>query len=147
LFIYGLGWGIMGAAVATIISQAAMLASQLKFFANKKHFIHLQRGIFRLNRKIVADSLSIGLAPFLMNSAMSVIVILINQNLTRYGGDLAVGAYGIVNRVALLFLMVVMGLNQGMQPIAGYNYGARQMERVNKTLLFTILLATGVASF
>lgn len=144
LFIFGLGWGIRGAAIATIISQAVMLAAQFKFFNNKKHFIHLQKGIFKLNGKIVADSLSIGMAPFLMNSAMSVIVILINQNLIRYGGDLAVGAYGIVNRVALLFLMVVMGLNQGMQPIAGYNYGARQMDRVNKALLLTLLLATGV---
>ena len=100
--------------------------------------------MFRLRKKIVKDSLSIGLAPFLMNAASCVIVIIINQGLIRYGGDLQVGAYGIINRVAALFVMIVLGLNMGMQPIAGYNYGARQMDRVNKVLKQTIILATSV---
>jgi Na+-driven multidrug efflux pump len=88
--------------------------------------------------------MSIGMAPFLMNVAGCVIVIIINQSLIKHGGDLAVGAYGIINRIAALFVMVVFGLNQGMQPIAGYNFGAKQFERVNKVLKLTILLATGV---
>ncbi len=146
LFIYGFGWGIRGAALATVISQTAMLAWQIHFFSNKKNYIHLQKGIFGLKKQIVYDSLSIGLAPFLMNAASSVIIIVINRSLVAHGGDLAVGAYGIVNRVLSLFGMVVMGLNQGMQPIAGFNFGAKQHERVNQILKLTILLALGVMS-
>jgi len=88
--------------------------------------------------------LSIGIAPFLMNAVACVIVILINKALIKHGGDLEVGAYGIVNRVAFLFVMIVMGLTQGMQPIAGYNFGAKQTDRVNKVLKYTIGLATCV---
>ncbi|MFZ0281639.1 MAG: MATE family efflux transporter [Bacteroidales bacterium] len=143
-FIFGFGWGIRGAALATVLAQSSMLIWQIRLFSNKSYDIHLQKGSFRLKRKIVLDSLSIGLAPFLMNAVASVIVIVINQGLIRHGGDLAVGAFGIINRVAFLFAMVVMGLNQGMQPIAGYNYGARQFDRVNRVLKLTLLLATGV---
>ncbi len=144
IFIYKFGWGIQGAAIATVIAQLTMLLWQIKLFSNKENFIHLQKGIFTLKKKIVLDSLSIGIAPFLMNAVSCVIVIIINKSLVTHGGDLDVGAYGIVNRVAFLFVMVVMGLNQGMQPIAGYNYGANQIDRVNKVLKYTILLATGV---
>jgi putative MATE family efflux protein len=144
LFIFIFRWGIRGAALATVMAQASVLMWQIKLFSNKENFIHLQKGSFRLKRKIVIDSLSIGLSPFLMNAVACVIVIIINQNLIRYGGDLEVGAYGIINRIAFLFAMVVMGLNQGMQPIAGYNYGARQLDRVNRVLKMTILLATSV---
>jgi putative MATE family efflux protein len=144
LFIFGFKWGIRGAALATVIAQTSMLIWQIKLFSNKESFIHLQKGIYGLRRKIVADSLSIGMAPFLMNTASCVIVILINKGLIKYGGDLEVGAYGIINRVAFLFVMIVMGLNQGMQPIAGYNFGAKQIDRVNKVLKYTIVLAIGV---
>ncbi len=142
LFIFVLEWGIRGAAIATVISQVAMLTWQIRLFSNKDRFIHIKKGIFRLKRKIVADSLSIGMSPFLMNTASCVIVILINQALVRHGGDLAVGAYGIINRVIFLFAMIVMGLNQGMQPIAGYNYGAGNFKRVNKVLKQTIIMAS-----
>ena len=91
-----------------------------------------------MKKKIVVDSLAIGMAPFLMNLAACFIVILINQGLQHHGGDLAIGAFGIVNRLVFLFVMIVMGLNQGMQPIAGYNYGAKQYERVRKTLRYGI---------
>ncbi len=144
LFIFGFGWGIRGAALATIIAQASMLAWQIKLFSNREQYIHLQKGIYRLQRKIVVDSFKIGMAPFMMNAVASVIVIILNQSLIKHGGDLAVGAYGIINRVSALFWMVVIGLNQGMQPIAGYNFGARQFGRVNRVLKLTILLATGV---
>ncbi len=144
LFIFVFRWGIRGAAIATIIAQASMLVWQLKFYSNKANFIHLQKGIFRLKRRIVADSLSIGMAPFLMNLAACMIVIIINKQLLKYGGDLDVGAYGIINRVGILFVMIVMGLNQGMQPIAGYNFGAKKIDRVKKVLKYSIVLATAI---
>ncbi|WP_373725076.1 MATE family efflux transporter [Bacteroides heparinolyticus] len=146
LFIYGFGWGIRGAAIATVLAQLLALAWQFKLFGNKDELLHFHRGIFRLKRKIVFDSLAIGMSPFLMNLAACFIVILINQGLKRHGGDLAIGAYGIVNRLVFIVVMIVMGLNQGMQPIAGYNFGARQYERVNKVLKLTIIYATGVTS-
>jgi len=144
LFIFVLKWGIRGAALATVIAQTSMLIWQLSYFSNIQNYIHFKRGAFRLNRKIVTDSMAIGLAPFLMNSAGSIIIIIINQNLIKYGGDLAVGAYGVINRVASLFAMVVFGLTQGMQPIAGYNFGAKQFDRVNAVMKLTVLLATAV---
>jgi Na+-driven multidrug efflux pump len=121
-----------------------MLMWQISIFSNKSNFIHFKKGTFRLKRKIVVDSLSIGIAPFLMNAVSCVIVILINQALIKYGSDLHVGAYGIINRMAFLFAMIVMGLNQGMQPIAGYNFGAGQIDRVTKVLKYTIGLGTAV---
>jgi putative MATE family efflux protein len=144
VFIFGFKWGIRGAALATVIAQTSMMLWQMSYFRDKKNFIHFNKGAFRLKRKIVIDAMSIGLAPFLMNVAGSIIVILINQGLLKHGGDLAVGAFGIINRIAALFVMVVFGLNQGMQPIAGYNFGAKQFGRVNRVLKLTIFLATGV---
>ena len=146
VFIYGFGWGIQGAAIATITAQVIALAWQFKLFSNKEELLHFHKGIFRLKRKIVADSLAIGMAPFLMNLAACFIVILINQGLQHHGGDLAIGAFGIVNRLVFLFVMIVMGLNQGMQPIAGYNYGAQQYPRVTKVLKITIYAATIVTT-
>ncbi len=147
LFIFGFGWGIRGAAIATILAQLCSMIWQLYLFNNPQEVLHLKRGIFRLKRKIVVDSLAIGLSPFMMNLAGCLVVILINQGLKKHGGDLAIGAYGIVNRLAFIVLMIVMGLNQGMQPIAGYNYGARQYKRVIHVLKITIFYATAVTTF
>lgn len=147
VFIYGFGCGIRGAAIATIVAQIISLMWQLWIFSSKEELLHFHRGIFRLKRKIVFDSLAIGMSPFLMNMAACFIVILINQGLKKYGGDLAIGAFGIVNRLVFIIVMIVMGLNQGMQPIAGYNFGAKQYERVTKTLKLTIIYATGVTTF
>lgn len=147
LFIYGLDMGIRGAAVATILAQIIALMWQFRLFSNRDELLHFHRGIFRLKRKIVFDSLAIGMSPFLMNVAACFIVILINQGLKRYGGDLAIGAFGIVNRLVYIVVMIVMGLNQGMQPIAGYNYGARLYPRVTKVLKLTIVYATAVTTF
>lgn len=146
LFIYGFGWGIRGAAIATITAQVIALLWQFKIFSNKSELLHFHQGIFRLKRKIVFDSLAIGMSPFLMNLASCFIVILINQGLKRYGGDLAIGAFGIVNRLVFLFVMIVMGLNQGMQPIAGYNFGAQLYPRVTQVLKLTIYGATIVTT-
>lgn len=147
LFIYGFDMGIRGAAIATVIAQTISLVWQFRFFSNPHELIHFHRGVFVLKRRIVFDSLAIGLSPFLMNVAACFIVILINQGLRRHGGDLAIGAYGIVNRLVFIVLMIVMGLNQGMQPIAGYNYGARLFARVDRVLKLTIFCATCVTTF
>lgn len=142
LFIFGFKLGIRGSAMATVISQAIMFLWQLKFFCNRKNLIYIEKSIFRLKKRIVKDMLSIGLSPFFMNTASCMIVIAINHGLMKYGGDSAVGAYGIINRIAYLFFMIVFGLNQGMQPIVGYNYGAKQYGRTIETLKKTIFLAT-----
>ncbi len=146
LFIFVFDWGIKGAAWGTVIAQALMLMWQIRIFSDKKEFIHLERKTFRLKFDIVKNSLAIGLSPFLMNAASSLVVIVINQSLSRHGGDLAIGTFGVINRVYTLFPMIVMGLNHGMQPIAGYNFGAKQFLRVKSVLTKTILLATIVLS-
>ncbi len=147
VFIYVFDMGISGAAIATVLSQFIALCMQLKWFSNKNDVLHFKKGIYNLIPRVSKDILAIGASPFLMNVAACFIVILINSGLKKYSGDLAIGAYGIINRVAFIFVMIVMGLNQGMQPIVGYNYGAKKFDRVHKTLVTTILLATGVTTF
>ncbi len=146
LFIFTFDMGIEGAALATVLAQAIALAWLVKLFCNKGEQLHLQRGIYRLRRNLVENIIGIGMAPFLMNLAACFIVILINKGLKQYDGDLAIGAFGIVNRITFLFIMIVMGLNQGMQPIAGYNYGAQQYQRVNRVMKLTIVAATVVTT-
>lgn len=147
IFIFGFEWGIAGAAWATIIAQVVAMGLELRHFLNKKSFIHFTRGTIRLKRAIVKGILSIGMAPFLMYVCSSVIVILINKTLMSHGGDLYIGGYSIVNRIAMLFVMIVMGLNQGMQPIVGYNFGARKFDRVTKTLKYVVGCAVSVTTF
>lgn len=149
IFIFVLDMGIRGAAIATVISQLVSLIWQIKIFSNKNEFLHFSKDMMKFDSKIAYRSLSIGMAPFLMNVASCFIVILINKGLQTYGdmemaggGDLSIGAYGIINRLSFLFVMVVMGFTQGMQPIAGYNYGAQLYDRVIKVLRLTIICAT-----
>ena len=146
LFIYGFGWGIRGAAIATILAQIISLMWQFRLLSDRSELIHFHRGIYRLRGKIVRDILSIGMSPFLMNLTACFIVILINKGLKTYGGDLMIGAYGIVNRLAFVFVMIVMGVNQGMQPIAGYNFGAQQYDRVLRVLRLTIICAVCITT-
>ena len=141
IFIFWFGWGIQGAALATILSQCISLAWQFQIMSNPNQMLHLQRGIYGLRPDIVRQILAIGLSPFLMNLCACLVVVLINMGMKQYGGDTAIAAYGIVNRVVYLFVMMVMGLNQGMQPIVGYNWGAKQDERVWSTLRLTIICA------
>lgn len=161
LFIFVFGWGIRGSAVATVIAQSSALAILLVHYNSKKSFLRFHRRCFRFDRKIVVAILSIGLSPFLLNICASLVVRFVNTSLLKYGGtgagdvisqaafagdagDVYVGAYGIMNRVLLLFVMIVLGLNQGMQPIVGYNYGAKQYDRVIRALKYTITCAVGV---
>ena len=149
IFIYTLGLGIKGAAIATVLCQCMALGYTLWYFLDQDRFLHLPRSlkIFRIDWKIAGDSLAIGMGPFLMNLASCIVVLFINQQLVKWGGDLALGAYGIVNRISFIFVMIVMGFNQGMQPIAGYNYGARQYSRVREVYIKTALWATLVTVF
>ncbi|GHT74053.1 MATE family efflux transporter [Bacteroidia bacterium] len=147
IFIFGFNWGIKGAALATVIAQVISLTLQIIHLLNPKRVLYFQKGIFRLKWDLVKGMLSIGLSPFLMNLCACLIVIIINRALKEHGGDVAIGAYGIINRVMFLFAMVIMGLNQGMQPIAGYNYGARLFARVKSVTRLTIWWGVGVATF
>ena len=144
IFISLWGWGIRGAAFATILSQALALCWQMKQFTNKDEILHLKRGIYRLKRHLVENIISIGISPFLMNACACIVVIFMNNQLVKYGGDMAVGAFGIAYSVAMIFIMFVIGLDQGMQPIAGYNYGSQQTDRLMRVLKLTIFAATGI---
>ncbi len=146
LFIYGLDMGIRGAAIATVIAQVIALVYVWWLLSNKEQYVHLQRGIYGLRSKIVKNIIGIGLSPFCMQTCACLVVILINTSLRTHGGDLAIGAYGIANRISFVFVMIVMGICQGMQPIAGYNYGARQFDRVTEVLKKAIILSTIVVT-
>ena len=146
LFIYVFDWGIRGAAIATIIAQVISLIWQFKILTDKSELLHLRRGIYHLQSKIVKNIIAIGLSPFCMNVASCFIVIFINKGLKEYDGDLAIGAYGIVNRLVFICVMIVMGITQGMQPIAGYNYGAQQFDRVTRVLKLSIYGATAMTT-
>ncbi len=146
IFIFYFKWGIAGAALATMLAQLSAFIFELWHFCNKKSFIHFKPTIFVLKKDIVYGIISIGIAPFLLNACASIIVIIVNRKLLMYGGDMAVGAFGVINRLLMLFVMIVLGLTQGMQPIVGYNYGAKQYDRVMKTFRYTILIATALTT-
>lgn len=142
IFIFVLGWGIRGAATATVLAQFCMLLWQLKLFSSKSDLIRLSRDIFHPDTRIMRESLVIGLPPFLINLCACMVTIFITRSMTQYGGDVAVGAYGISNRLILFVVMIVIGLNQGMQPIAGYNYGAQKYDRLIGVVKRAMLVAT-----
>ncbi|MBP5637686.1 MAG: MATE family efflux transporter [Bacteroidales bacterium] len=137
VFIFGLGMGIRGAALATVICQILALIYTLRFLSDQRRFLHFGKPLFRIDKPVAKQSLAIGVGPFLMNVAASLVALFVNQQLRKYGGDLAIGAYGIVNRFTMLFIMICFGFNQGLQPIAGYNYGARQYHRVREVFFLT----------
>ena len=144
IFIFGLDMGVRGAALATVISQAVAVIWQLTKFMDKGELVRFHRGIWRLNKHITFRALAIGMSPFLYNIAHCFVVIIINNQLKAFGGDMAIASYGVINRLTFVFAMMVMGLNQGMQPIAGYNYGAKHYDRMLKSFYLTCLYATGV---
>jgi putative MATE family efflux protein len=142
IFIFTFDMGIKGAAWATVISQTASLVIVMRHFNDKSRGLHFEKGIIRLDWRIAKESLSIGFGPFLMNAAACLVTLFINQQLRRYAGDLGIGAFGICNRISFMFIMICLGLNQGMQPIAGYNFGARKYSRVKEVFWKTVGLAT-----
>jgi putative MATE family efflux protein len=142
LFIFTFQMGIKGAATATVLAQIFALIYVASVLSNKRDLIHLHTDIYSLRKRIVKSILSIGMSPFAMQLCACLVVILINKGLTRHGGDMAIAAYGIVNAVTFLAVMVVLGICQGMQPIAGFNFGAQQYGRVDEVLRKAIWLGT-----
>ena len=142
IFIFVFDMGIAGAAWATVIAQTVAMIVVLKHFSDKERAFHFEKGIFKLDMRVAKDSLAIGMGPFLMNAAACLVTLFINQQLRDYSGDLGIGAYGICNRLIFMFIMICMGLNQGMQPIAGYNYGAKQYSRLKEVFWMTAKLGT-----
>ena len=145
LFIFTFHMGVKGAAVATVIAQASALAIIMHAFNKKENAVHFEKGILRLDWIVAKDSLQVGMGPFLMNSAACIVTLFINQQLLKYIGDLGIGAFGIIHRISFLFIMIMMGFNQGMQPISGYNYGARLYSRVKESYWITVKWATFIA--
>jgi len=143
-FVWWLQWGIRGAALATVTSQTMALCWQMWMFSDQKELLHLRRGIYKLRSDLVKNIIAIGVSPFLMQTTSCVIVIFMNNQFVRYGGDMAVGAYSIANSMVMVFFMFVMGMTQGMQPIVGYNYGAEKYDRMFRCLWLTIAAATAI---
>ena len=146
-FVWWFRWGIRGAARATVTSQTLALCWQMWVFSDKKELLHLRKGIYKLKADLVKNIIAIGISPFLMNATSCIIVIFMNNQFVRYGGDMAVGAYSIANSVVMMFFMFVIGVTQGMQPIVGYNYGARKYDRMLRCLWIAIAVGTGILLF
>ena len=146
IFIFVLDMGVRGAALATILSQLVSVIVELIIFLNPKEVIHFHRGIWRLKRDITMRALGIGTAPFLMHMAACFVVIVLNNQLLRYGGDMEIATFGMTNRFIFFFVMIVMGIQQGMQPIVGYNYGAQQYDRMLRAFKLAVYCATCVMS-
>ena len=149
IFIFTLKWGIKGAAIATICGQLAACIWVMYHFASKSSYIHFKRNNRWFTRSIIQRIYAIGLSPFLMNVCACIVVIFINKALLDYGasaGNLAVGAYGIINRTTMFFVMIVFGVTQGMQPILGFNYGANQWNRVKSTLRIGIWIGVAITT-
>lgn len=143
VFIFGFGWGIKGAALATVISQIVSCTWVLSYFLRGKSHLRLDLGkARRIEFRVVLQIMSIGFAPFAMQLAASVLNLILNQSLAHYGGDLAISAMGVVSSINTIFLMPIFGINQGVQPIIGFNYGAKKYERVKEALRLAIFGAT-----
>lgn len=147
LFIFVFRWGIRGAAFATVAAQLVGATLGIFHFFKRESTVHFLPGYLRLKIKIIEDIFSVGMANFLMFITASLVVLLINRSLGKYGGDFAIGAFGIINSILSLVMMVVLGFTQGMQPIAGYNFGAQQYGRVKQVFKITLVAGTCVTTF
>jgi putative MATE family efflux protein len=146
IFIFGFGWGIKGAAWATVISMVASATWVLSYYFGGKSHLKLRLKNLWLRYSVVMPIFALGSAPFVMQIAASAVQTILNRQLSIYGGDLAISAMGVVFSVAMLFLMPIFGINQGAQPIIGYNYGARQFDRVKKTYQLASIAATAITT-
>lgn len=146
IFIFYFNMGIKGAALATIISQGASAIWVLHYFLGGKSLLKIRKENLKLKKDIVKEIISIGLAPFSMQIASSMVNVLLNNSLKKYGGDIAISSMGVINSITMLVLMPIFGINQGAQPIIGYNYGAKHYDRVKETLKLAILSATVIVT-
>ena len=149
IFIFVLDWGIRGAAIATVCGQAVAAAWVFMHFMNRNSVVHFERGNRWFVWSLIRRMYAIGLSPFLMNCCACFVVVFLNKALLDAAGaegNTAVGAYGILNRTTMFFVMIIFGVTQGMQPILGYNYGARNYGRVIQTLYRGIWIATGISA-
>lgn len=146
IFIYVFHMGVAGAAIATVISQTVSSAWVVSFFLREKGTLRLYVKNMKLKKHVVLSIFSIGVSPFSMQLAASVITIILNSSLLRFGGDIAVAAMGVINSITMLILMPMFGINQGAQPIIGFNYGAKKYDRVKHTLKLAILFATSIST-
>jgi putative MATE family efflux protein len=147
LFIFAFHWGIRGAATATVCAQCVGSVWAFLHFTRKEHAVRFCRGCFKPKLRIIRDVVSIGLPSFIMLFCASFVAVLVNTRLTRYGGDYAIGAFGIINVVLSLFVMITVGVNMGMQPIAGFNYGAGKLDRAIQTYKLAVCAATCITTF
>jgi len=145
LFIFVLDMGIRGAAIATVISMALSTIWAIIFFFRTSTPLSFLKSEYKPDAGITARILSIGMSPFLLQLCNSMVNIMMNTSLQRYGGDLAIGAFGIITSYTTLITMAIAGLAHGMQPILGYNYGARQMDRVHETLRKGIVVGSTIS--
>ena len=143
ILIFGFGMGVKGAALATIISQGISAIFVLKFLFGKKSILKIRKKYLKLNKKLALSIVALGVAPFIMQATESLVLVSLNNQLLKYGGDLAVGAMTIMSSIMQVIMMPLMGLTQGAQPIISYNFGAKEMDRVKKTfkLLFIICVS------
>lgn len=146
IFIFGFGMGVKGAAIATVISQAVGVVMGIYYYRSNKSVLKIRRSDMGLDMTIVKPMLAIGMAPFLMQVAASAVSIVANRSLLQYGGDRAIGAMAIINSVVLMILMPIFGINQGVQPIIGYNYGAGLYDRVKKTIFYALAVGTAFSA-
>ena len=146
IFIFHFEWGMRGAATATVISQLIGMVWVVSHFCKKDSTVHFEGKVWKMKGRIVESIFAIGMSPFLMNVCACAIVIVINNSLQEHGGDMAIGAYGIINRLLTLYVMIVLGLTMGMQPIVGYNFGAQKHDRVKATLRLSIITGVCITS-
>jgi putative MATE family efflux protein len=146
IFIYVFKMGIEGAAIATVISQAVSAAWVLSYFFTGKSSLKVHKQNLKLRKSIILSIFSIGVSPFAMQLAASVVTIILNSQLKTHGGFYAISAMGAINSIAMLILMPIFGINQGSQPIIGFNYGAQKFDRVKRALKLAILAATAVST-
>ena len=146
VFIYGLGLAIRGAAVATVISQMISSCLVFRHFCRSDSLLRLRLKNMRIRLKIIKGIVAVGMAPFAMQLAASVVNSLYNQELARYGGDAGIGAYGIIYSIVVFLVLPVSGINMGAQPIIGFNFGARNYDRVIETLKQAIVAAIMITS-
>lgn len=146
LFIFVFGWGIKGAAYATIIAQAVSSLWVLAYFFGERSLLKIRIENMKLHLPSVKKILAIGSAPCAMQFGSSIVITIFNKQLSIYGGDIAISAMGIIHSLSLFILMPVIGINQGSQPIIGYNYGAKRYDRVKETLKASILAATVIVT-